>query len=161
MKQSFSHGRTKSVVVETKRKRVVVPPKPGAPGAARLAGTATHLGDPSKRPAGISDAEMERRLAALRNAKAREAEDAAKRADDDRVREEERQRKRDEIEAKEREERERDAARAPEGRRRSPRQGRRRSRGASRAERGPAAPRRSRARPAGAADACGTRAAVR
>ena len=29
VKQSFSHGRTKSVVVETKRKRVVVP-KPGA-----------------------------------------------------------------------------------------------------------------------------------
>ena len=28
VKQSFSHGRTKSVVVETKRKRVVVP-KPG------------------------------------------------------------------------------------------------------------------------------------
>ncbi|MDK2774204.1 MAG: IF-2-associated domain-containing protein, partial [Tabrizicola sp.] len=25
VKQSFSHGRTKSVVVETKRKRVVVP----------------------------------------------------------------------------------------------------------------------------------------
>ncbi len=34
VKQSFSHGRTKNVVVETKRKRVVVP-KPGAgkPGA--------------------------------------------------------------------------------------------------------------------------------
>jgi translation initiation factor IF-2 len=29
VKQSFSHGRTKSVLVETKRKRVVVP-KPGA-----------------------------------------------------------------------------------------------------------------------------------
>ena len=29
VKQSFSHGRTKNVVVETKRKRVVVP-KPGA-----------------------------------------------------------------------------------------------------------------------------------
>lgn len=28
VKQSFSHGRTKNVVVETKRKRVVVP-KPG------------------------------------------------------------------------------------------------------------------------------------
>ena len=33
VKQSFSHGRTKAVVVETKRKRVVVP-KPGAAGAA-------------------------------------------------------------------------------------------------------------------------------
>ncbi|EEW24971.1 translation initiation factor IF-2 [Rhodobacter ferrooxidans] len=111
VKQSFSHGRTKSVLVETKRKRLVVA-KPGAPGAAAAPGTASHLGDPSKRPAGISDAEMERRLAALRNAKAREAEDAVKRAEDDRIREEDRQKRRDEIEIKEREEREReDAAR--------------------------------------------------
>ena len=112
VKQSFSHGRTKSVVVETKRKRVVVPTKPGAAGAnpATGAGSAAHLGDPSKRPAGISDAEMERRLAALRAAKAREADDAIRRAEEEKAREEERQRKRDEIEAKEREEREREAA---------------------------------------------------
>ncbi len=108
VKQSFSHGRTKNVVVETKRKRVVVA-KPGAPGAVGV-GTATHLGDPSKRPAGISDAEMERRLSALRNAKAREAGEALQRAADELAREEERQRKRDEIEAKDREERERVAA---------------------------------------------------
>ncbi len=108
VKQSFSHGRTKNVVVETKRKRVVVP-KPGVPGTG-AAGTSTHLGDPSKRPAGISDAEMERRLSALRNAKAREAGEAAQRAADELAREEERQRKREEIEAKEREERERAAA---------------------------------------------------
>ncbi len=110
VKQSFSHGRTKSVVVETKRKRVVVP-KPGAAGAPAAAGnTASHLGDPSKRPAGISDAEMERRLAALKAAKAREADDAAKRAADELAREEERQQRRDDIETKEREERERAAA---------------------------------------------------
>ena len=54
VKQSFSHGRTKSVVVETKRKRVVVPAKPGAAGAA-APGSNPHLGDPSKRPAGISE----------------------------------------------------------------------------------------------------------
>lgn len=108
VKQSFSHGRTKSVVVETKRKRVVVPTpvKPGAPGAGTPS-AATNLGDPSKRPAGISDAEMERRLTALRAAKAREAEDAARRAEEDRAREEERARRREEIEAKEREDRER------------------------------------------------------
>ena len=108
VKQSFSHGRTKSVVVETKRKRVVVPTpaKPGAPGAGTPS-TSTNLGDPSKRPAGISDAEMERRLAALRAAKAREAEDAARRAEEDRQREEERAARRAEIEAKEREDRER------------------------------------------------------
>ncbi|MCF1708142.1 translation initiation factor IF-2 [Tabrizicola sp. J26] len=109
VKQSFSHGRTKSVVVETKRKRVVAPPKPGTAGTGAATGAA-HLGDPSKRPAGISDAEMERRLAALRNAKAREAGEAAQRAAEEAAREEERQRKREEIEAKEREERERAAA---------------------------------------------------
>ena len=108
VKQSFSHGRTKSVVVETKRKRVVVP-KPGAAGGA-ASGSAPHLGDPSKRPAGISDAEMERRLAALRAAKAREADDNARRAEEERQREEDRQRRRDDIEAKEREAREQEAA---------------------------------------------------
>ena len=113
VKQSFSHGRTKSVVVETKRKRVVVPvaaAKPGTPGAGAPTGSSAHLGDPSKRPAGISDAEMERRLAALRVAKAREAEDAARRAEEDKAREEERARKREEAEAKDREERAREAA---------------------------------------------------
>ena len=105
VKQSFSHGRTKSVVVETKRKRVVVPVKPGAPAA--TGGTATHLGDPSKRPAGISDAEMERRMTALRAAKAREADDAIKRAADDKLREDDRAKRREEIETKDREERER------------------------------------------------------
>ena len=98
VKQSFSHGRTKSVVVETKRKRVVVP-KPGAtqmtdaqkeknPLTARMAG------DPSKRPAGISDAEMERRLKALAAAKSREVEEAAQRLIDEKAREEERERRR-------------------------------------------------------------------
>ena len=77
VKQSFSHGRTKNVVVETKRKRVVVPKpgghKPTGPGAGPV-------GDPSKRPAGITDAEMERRLKAVQAAKAREVEEAATRA---------------------------------------------------------------------------------
>ncbi len=113
VKQSFSHGRTKSVAVEIKGRKRVVMPVPGKPGAPVPGGPVTaapHLGDPSKRPAGISDAEMERRLAALRAAKAREAEDAIRRAAEDKAREEERQRKRDEIEAREREEREREAA---------------------------------------------------
>ena len=111
VKQSFSHGRTHAVVVETKRKRVVVP-TPGKPGSGSGAasGGAPNLGDPSKRPAGISDAEMERRLTALRQAKAREQEDAAKRAEEERAREEDRMRRREEIEAKEREDRAREAA---------------------------------------------------
>ncbi|SDI80464.1 translation initiation factor IF-2 [Aliiruegeria lutimaris] len=107
VKQSFSHGRTKNVVVETKRKRVVVP-KPGAGKAGAGGGQAG--GDPSRRPAGISDAEMDRRLKALQLAKAREAEEAEQRAADEKRRDEERQRRREEIEAKEREEREREEA---------------------------------------------------
>ncbi len=109
VKQSFSHGRTKSVVVETKRKRVVVPKPGAAPTGGKPAGS-PNLGDPSKRPAGISDAEMERRLRALQAAKAREAEEAAQREAHERAREEERERRRAEIEAKEREEREREEA---------------------------------------------------
>ncbi|HHX90396.1 MAG TPA: translation initiation factor IF-2 [Paracoccus sp.] len=114
VKQSFSHGRTKAVVVETKRKRVMVP-KPGA-GGAGAAATNTNKpqgpgAGPTRRPAGISDAEMERRLAAVRAAKAREADEAAARAEEERQREEDRERRRADIEAREREEREREAAR--------------------------------------------------
>ncbi|MCQ0970910.1 translation initiation factor IF-2 [Paracoccus sp. TK19116] len=110
VKQSFSHGRTKNVVVETKRKRVVMPkpgsnvPEKASPAVARAAS------DPSKRPAGISEAEMERRLKALAAAKAREEEEAAARAADEKAREEERERRRAEAEAKEREAREREEA---------------------------------------------------
>jgi translation initiation factor IF-2 len=104
VKQSFSHGRTKNVVVETKRKRVVVP-KAGA--AKTGGGSGAAVGDPSKRPAGISDAEMERRLKAVQAAKAREAEEAAAREAEEKARAEERERRRAEQEAKEREEQER------------------------------------------------------
>ena len=108
VKQSFSHGRTKNVVVETKRKRVVVP----KPGGAKPAGGSQSgaIGDPSRRPAGITDAEMERRLKAVQAAKAREVEEAAAREADERAREEERERRRAEAEAKEREDREREEA---------------------------------------------------
>ncbi|RQP06289.1 translation initiation factor IF-2 [Paracoccus sp. MA] len=111
VKQSFSHGRTHNVVVETKRKRVVVPGKTGAAaGGGRSGSPSAVSGDPSKRPAGISDAEMERRMAALRAAKAREVEEAAQRVAEEKAREEERERRRLELEAKEREEREREEA---------------------------------------------------
>ena len=92
VKQSFSHGRTHAVVVETKRKRVVVPtptakPAVGSP-ATGTAGSAVAaaVSDTSRRPAGISDAEMERRLSALKVARAREQEDAAKRVADEKSR---------------------------------------------------------------------------
>ena len=107
VKQSFSHGRTKNVVVETKRKRVVVP-KPGTPSApAGAASGKPSQSDPSKRPAGISDAELERRMKALAAAKANEAEEARRREAEEKAREEERERRRREAEEKEREERER------------------------------------------------------
>lgn len=71
-KTKFGHGRTKNVVVETKRKRVVVP----KPGASKQTSNKNPIGgDPSKRPAGISDVELERRMKALAAAKAREAEE--------------------------------------------------------------------------------------
>ncbi|MFW5642322.1 MAG: translation initiation factor IF-2 associated domain-containing protein, partial [Roseicyclus sp.] len=101
--QSFSRGRTKSVVVETKRKRVVVP-KPGTQSAA------AQNAEGGKRDKSVPDAELERRLRALQAAKAREAEDEARRATEEREREEERARRRAEAEAKEREEREREEA---------------------------------------------------
>ena len=108
VKQSFSHGRTKSVVVETKRKRVVVP-KPGASKpAAGSGGVSSPASDPSKRPAGISDAELERRMKALAAARAAEADEAVKREADEKARAESRDRRRAEIEAKEQEERERE-----------------------------------------------------
>ncbi len=106
VKQSFSHGRTKNVVVETKRKRVVVP-KPGAAPATGAGAGKASAQDPSKRPAGISDAELERRMKALAAAKANEAEEARTRAAEEKAREEERERRRAEAEEKERAEQER------------------------------------------------------
>src|SRR6056297_2375818 len=106
VKQSFSHGRTKNVVVETKRKRVVVP----KPGASKPSSGAPAGGDPNKRPAGISDAELERRMKALAAAKANEDGEAKKREADEKARAEERERRRLEIEEKERTEREREEA---------------------------------------------------
>ncbi len=105
VKQSFSHGRTKNVVVETKRKRIVKPTTT-ATGSAASAKPAAKSSS-AKRPAGISDAEMERRMKALQAAKEREADEAQKREAEELEREAERKRRREEAEAKEREEKER------------------------------------------------------
>ncbi len=101
--QSFSRGRTKSVVVETKRRKISAP-KPGAKSAAAQAA------EGGKRENNVPDSELERRLKALQAAKAREAEDAERRKAEEKAREEERNRRRAEQEAREREEREREAA---------------------------------------------------
>ena len=105
VKQSFSHGRTKNVVVETKRKRIVKPKLGTAQRGPAEGGGQTSSGG-ANRPAGISDAEMERRMKALQAAKLREAEETARREAEEQAREEERQRRRQEAEAKEREQRE-------------------------------------------------------
>src|SRR6056300_245338 len=104
VKQSFSHGRTNSVVVETKSKKRFAVSKPSAAKPTTSGGSAGS--DKSKRPAGINDAEMERRLKALQAAKAREADEQAARQAEERARQEERDRRRSEHEAKEREQRE-------------------------------------------------------
>ena len=102
VRQSFSHGRTKSVVVEKKRKRVIVP-KSGA--AAGGAGGKPGVGGVNA--PGISDAEMERRKRALMAAAAQENERAKKEAEESARREAEREARRREKEEKEREEQER------------------------------------------------------
>ena len=78
----FGPGRTKNVVVETKRKRPVVP----------KSSVNVAKADPSKRRAGISDEEMNRRKRALQAAKARETEEAERRRKDEATRAEKRRR---------------------------------------------------------------------
>ena len=106
VRQSFSHGRTKSVTVEHKRKRVVVP-KPGA------AATSQSRGATGNRPAGaqnLSDAEFERRLKAVEAAKAQEAERQVREREAAAAREAELARLRAEKDAAERAAREREIA---------------------------------------------------
>lgn len=113
VRQSFSHGRSKSVVVEKKRKRVFVPGKPGAIGGTR------HGAKPVA--GGVSNSEMDRRRKALIAAAGQEAERKAREEEETRKREVEREERRRERDAKEREEKERaerklareEAAKAP------------------------------------------------
>ncbi len=104
VRQSFSHGRSKSVVVETKRKRVVVP-KPSI--SSQVKSSPQKSSSPSKTPDGISSSELERRKKALAIARKREEEDKNKRDADEKSREAERAKKRADLETKEKEEQER------------------------------------------------------
>ncbi len=99
VKQSFSHGRSKNVVVETKRKRVVVP-KAGVTKSSLQSSTKD---GGNTLPSGITDTEMERRLKALQAAKAREADEVAQREASAKEREQEREQRRLEQESKQRE----------------------------------------------------------
>src|SRR5687768_7573599 len=98
VRQSFSHGRTKSVTVEHKRKRLV--PKPGSPAGGQG-------GRPGSTP-NLSEAEFERRRAAVEAAHAQEAERKQREVEATQAREAELARLRAEREAAEREARERE-----------------------------------------------------
>ena len=103
VRQSFSHGRSKSVLVEKRRKRVV---KPGqeeaqvaAPAEAPAAPAAPTPAAPKApaMPEGLSKAEQDKRLAAVAEAKIRAVEEAKqaeidnkRRAEEDEKRAEER-----------------------------------------------------------------------
>jgi len=99
VKQSFSHGRSKNVVVETKRKRVVVPKA----GTTTTGIQSSNLDRAKGLASGVSDTEMERRLKALQAAKAREADEVAQREASAKEREKEREQRRLEQENRQRE----------------------------------------------------------
>ena len=99
VKQSFSHGRSKNVVVETKRKRIVVPKA----GTSKTTIQTSNKEGAKNLSSGITDTEMERRLKALQAAKAREADEVAQREANAKEREQEREQKRLEQENKQRE----------------------------------------------------------
>ena len=99
VKQSFSHGRSKNVVVETKRKRVVVPKA----GTTTTGIQSSNLNRAKGLASGVSDTEMERRLKALQAAKAREADEVAQREASAKEREKEREQRRLEQENRQRE----------------------------------------------------------
>ena len=104
VRQSFSHGRSKSVVVETKRKRVVVPKHNTGTSQTSNSQTTT---TPSKTPGGLSNSELDRRKKALAAARQREALDKDKRDAEEKSREQEREEKRAVLETKEKEDAER------------------------------------------------------
>jgi translation initiation factor IF-2 len=102
VRQSFSHGRSKSVLVEKRRKRIVKPGQEGADSAGEVsedksaAPAEAALAQPQM-PDGLSKAEQEKRLAAVAEAKTRAVEeakqaeiDAQRRAEEDVRRAEER-----------------------------------------------------------------------
>jgi translation initiation factor IF-2 len=100
VKQSFSHGRSKSVTVEHKRKRVVVPKAAAGGGGGK---SRSGVG-------GLSDSEVERRRKALAVAQAQEADRQKKEREAVKARDEELARLRAEKEAAERAEKEREIA---------------------------------------------------
>ncbi len=110
VRQSFSHGRSKSVLVEKRRKRIV---KPGQEAADAQVEQTAEAEAPVETPAapeapampdGLSKAEQEKRLAAVAEAKTRAVEEAKQAEIDAKKRAEEEARRADERAQKEAEE---------------------------------------------------------
>ena len=98
VRQNFSHGRTKSVVVETRKRRIVKPGEaPSTPASEKPAEAAESPA--TDVPSNLSKSEVEARARALEEAKVRDVEDAKRR-----VEEEKRQAEEDARRSKEREE---------------------------------------------------------
>ncbi|MFP3943788.1 MAG: translation initiation factor IF-2 [Alphaproteobacteria bacterium] len=136
VRQSFSHGRTKKVVVEKKRKRVISKgdgADTAAPAAKKAAAKPAPEARPAKKPEGgeqkpakegavlrtLTEEEKSKRMAALSQAKVREIEEQ-KRAEEERARraEEEKRRAAEREEARKQEEEEDARRRAEEEARR-------------------------------------------
>jgi translation initiation factor IF-2 len=113
VRQNFSHGRTKSVVVETKKRKFSMPgdkseaasvfaPKPAAPVAAAPAVQEAPKVQQAERPHivlnELSTSEMEARRRALEGSKAREVEDRQRAVEEAKRRQEEEERRKRERE---------------------------------------------------------------
>ncbi|MGC6472707.1 MAG: translation initiation factor IF-2 [Parvibaculales bacterium] len=77
VRQNFSHGRSKSVVVEKRRKRVVTPDQAAKTKETEAAPAPAKPAEEPKNLGGLSKNEQEARLAAVAEAKVREKEEAA------------------------------------------------------------------------------------
>ena len=101
VRQNFSHGRSKSVVVETRKRRITKPGEakpaveakaeaaPPAKPAARKPAAKPQSAPSADTPSGLSQSEMEARRRALDEAKERESEDRERREAESRERAEE------------------------------------------------------------------------
>ncbi len=134
VRQSFSHGRSKAVVVEKVKRRVVGPgevlPREAAPAAKPAAATAAPAATPAVAPRGptaatavappktgvvlrtLTEEQVEARARALLDARAREEEDRRRQEGEAEVRRDRETRERSEREAAEARRREEDARRA-------------------------------------------------
>ena len=104
VRQSFSHGRSKAVLVEKRRKRVVKPGQEEAAAPQEAASEAPAAAPEAPLPAGLSKAEQEKRLAAVAEAKLRAVEEAKQAEEDAKRRAEEDARRAEERAAREAEE---------------------------------------------------------